>query len=71
MSAPPCAEQVADQSDLGPMVQRGFASTGTGKDGTLTPSATTGSGGEGYATGADPAGRGSGGWVGFDIGADK
>ncbi|MFC8238912.1 GH92 family glycosyl hydrolase [Streptomyces sp. NPDC057284] len=50
---------------------RGFSSTGTWKDGTLSPGATTGSGGEGYATGADRAGRGSGGWVGFDTGADN
>ncbi|WP_411087239.1 GH92 family glycosyl hydrolase [Streptomyces sp. 061-3] len=50
---------------------RGFSSTGTWRDGTLAPGATTGSGGEGYATGADRAGRGSGGWVGFDTGADN
>ncbi|GAB2999574.1 GH92 family glycosyl hydrolase [Streptomyces pseudoechinosporeus] len=50
---------------------RAFSTTGTWKDGTLSPGATTGSGGEGYATGADRAGRGSGGWVGFDTSADN
>ncbi|MFE9823213.1 GH92 family glycosyl hydrolase [Streptomyces sp. NPDC005791] len=49
---------------------RDFATTGTWRDGTLTPGATSGSGGEGYATGADRAGRGSGGWVGFDTEVD-
>ncbi|MGP4043026.1 GH92 family glycosyl hydrolase [Streptomyces sp. 2A115] len=50
---------------------RAFSSTGTWKDGTLSPGTLTGSGGEGYATGADRAGRGSGGWVGFDTSADN
>lgn len=44
---------------------RGFATTGTWHDATVSPGATTASGGEGYATGAQRAGRGSGGWVGF------
>ncbi|MEU6251593.1 GH92 family glycosyl hydrolase [Streptomyces sp. NPDC047043] len=50
---------------------RDFATTGTWRDGTLSPGATSGGGGEGYATGADRAGRGSGGWVGFDTGSDN
>ncbi|WP_250300295.1 GH92 family glycosyl hydrolase [Streptomyces sp. NBC_01387] len=50
---------------------RAFSTTGTWKDGTLSPGSVTGSGGEGYATGADRAGRGSGGWVGFDTSSDN
>ncbi|MFG2348844.1 GH92 family glycosyl hydrolase [Streptomyces phaeochromogenes] len=50
---------------------RAFSTTGTWKDGTLSPGATSGGGGEGYATGADRAGRGSGGWVGFDTSSDN
>lgn len=50
---------------------RAFSSTGTWKDGSLSPGSVTGSGGEGYATGADRAGRGSGGWVGFDTSSDN
>ena len=50
---------------------RAFSSTGTWKDGTLSPGSTSASGGEGYATGADRAGRGSGGWVGFDTRSDN
>lgn len=50
---------------------RDFASTGTWKDAAVTPGGTTATGGEGYLTGADRAGQGSGGWVGFDTGADR
>ncbi|MDQ1023737.1 putative alpha-1,2-mannosidase [Streptomyces umbrinus] len=50
---------------------RAFSTTGTWKDGALSPGATSGGGGEGYATGADRAGRGSGGWVGFDTSSDN
>ena len=46
-----------------------FASTGTWQNATVTPGGTTATGGEGYLTGAARAGRGSGGWVGFDAGA--
>jgi predicted alpha-1,2-mannosidase len=50
---------------------RAFSSTGTWRDGTLSPGTTSASGGEGYATGAERAGRGSGGWVGFDTRSDN
>ncbi|WP_419998759.1 GH92 family glycosyl hydrolase [Streptomyces boninensis] len=50
---------------------RTFATTGTWRDGDVSPGSTSADGGEGYATGADRAGRGSGGWVGFDTGSDR
>jgi predicted alpha-1,2-mannosidase len=50
---------------------RGFASIGTWKDGTLTPGGTKTTGGEGYATGSARAGRGSGGYVRFDTTSDR
>lgn len=47
---------------------RSITSHGTWRDGTLSPGSTSGSGGEGFT---QRAGRGSGGYVGFDPGADR